>query len=139
MAVHGRLTHVPAENGNACLWPELHPELGEGGSAKRPAEIDLWPCRDVKQSLEKVALPSGLQRLTFGMDRNLSLDNGAPPSSLLSLTCGASFNQSFEKVALQSSLQSLTFGPDVHPELGEGVSAKWPAELDLWPVVQPER
>ena len=107
MAVHGRLTHAPAENGNACLWPELHPELGEGGSAKR------------------------LQSLTFGMDRNLSLDNGAPPSSLLSLTVGASFNQSFEKVALQSGLQSLTFGPDVLPELGEGGSAKRPAERDL--------
>ena len=78
-----------------------------------------------------MALPSGLQSLTFGVSRNLSLDKGTPPCSLQSLTFGASFDQCFEKVAPPSGLQSLTFGPVVHPELGEGGTAIQPAEFDL--------
>ena len=78
-----------------------------------------------------MALPSGLQSLTFGVSRNLSLDKGTPPSCLQSLTFGASFNQCFEKVALPSGLQSLTFGPVVLPELGEDGTALLPAGFDL--------
>ena len=61
---------------------EFQPELGEGDSAKRPAALDLGP--DVLPELGKeVALPCGLQSLTF--------------SSI--------FYQSWEEVALPSVLQ----------------------------------
>ena len=66
------------------------------------------------QSLEKVALPSGLQSLTFGLSFSRSLDKVAPPRVL----------------------QRLTFGLDFNQKLGEGGSAKGPAEFDIWPDVQ---
>eukprot|EP00931_Biecheleriopsis_adriatica_P117980 TRINITY_DN9344_c0_g1_i4.p1 TRINITY_DN9344_c0_g1~~TRINITY_DN9344_c0_g1_i4.p1 ORF type:complete len:322 (-),score=66.92 TRINITY_DN9344_c0_g1_i4:111-1076(-) len=70
---------------------------------------------DFDQSMEKVVLPSGLQSLTFGMCFNQSMEKVDLPSGLQSLTFGlryGRFNQSMEKVALPSGLQSLTFGDD---------------------------
>ena len=46
------------------------------------------------QGLEEVALPFGLQSLTFDTSFNLSLEKVALPSGLLSLTFGASFRVS---------------------------------------------
>ena len=49
------------------MWPQFHPELGEGGSAKRPAEFDdllsLTSGAGFSQSLEKAAMPNSLQSL----------------------------------------------------------------------------
>ena len=61
------------------------------------------------ESLEKVALPSSLQSMTFGLI----------------------FDRSLEKMARPSGLQNLSFGRLFKPELGEGGSAKRPAEFDL--------
>jgi hypothetical protein len=60
--------------------------------------------------MEKVALPSGLQSLTFGWKFNQSTEKVALLSGLQGLTFGDYFNQSMAKVALPSGLQSLTFG-----------------------------
>ena len=64
----------------------------------------------VFQSMDNVALPSGLQSLTFGYGFNQSMDNVTLPSGLQSLTFGNNFNQRMDNVALPSGLQSLTFG-----------------------------
>ena len=56
-----------------------------------------------------MALPEGLQRLTFGRAVNQSSEKVALPRDLQSLTCGVSLNQCLEKVAPPSGLQSLTF------------------------------
>merc|ERR1712046_394404 len=66
---------------------------------------------------QSMALPSGLQSLTFDFhqsifDFNQSMEKVALPSGLQSLTFGSQFNQSMEKVALPSGLQSLSFGYD---------------------------
>ena len=69
------------------------------------------------ERLNKIALPSSLQSLTFGSHFNQSLENVTLPSSLQSLTFGACFNQSLENVTLPGSLQSLTFGNDFDQSL----------------------
>eukprot|EP00434_Breviolum_minutum_P030445 symbB.v1.2.026924.t1/scaffold2730.1/size72026/8 len=78
------------------------------------------------QCLDKVALPSSLQSLSFGNDFDQSLQNINLPSSLQSLTFGLRFNQSLKNVTLPSSLQSLTFGLRFNQSL-ENVT--WPSSL----------
>ena len=63
----------------------------------------------VFQSMDNVALPSGLQSLTFGYGFNQSMDNVTLPSGLQSLTFGNNFDQRMDKMTLSSGLQSLTF------------------------------
>ena len=63
--------------------------------------------------LENVALPSGLQTITFGRDFNQSLENVVLPSGLLTITFGDRFNQSLENVTLPSGLQTITANEDV--------------------------
>ena len=51
-----------------------------------------------------VALPAGLQSLTFGDHFDQSMENVALPAGLQSLTFDGKFNQSMDKVALPSGL-----------------------------------
>ena len=73
---------------------------------------------DCNQSLEGVTLPSSLHSLTFGASFNQSLEWVALPTSLQRLTfsCGR-----VERPRLPSSVQSLTFGHFFNQSL-EGVS-----------------
>ena len=59
------------------------------------------------QSMDNVALPSGVQSLTFGYGFNQSMDNVTLPSGLQSLTFGNGFNQSMDKVILPSGVQVI--------------------------------
>ena len=68
----------------------------------------------LSQSLEKVASPRGLQRVTFGCNFDQISEKVALPSGLHNLTFGLMVNHSAEKVALPSSLQSLTFCREFH-------------------------
>ena len=97
----------------ACrVWAfkhEFQPELGEGDSAKRPAALDLGP--DVLPELGKrVALPCGLQSLTFCSIFYQSWEEVARPNGLRNLTFGLIFNRSMEEVAVPRDLQRLAFG-----------------------------
>ncbi|CAK9085089.1 unnamed protein product [Durusdinium trenchii] len=84
---------------------------------------------DFDQSLDGVALPSGLQRLTFGSDFNQSLDGVTLPSGLQTLTFN--FNQSLDGVTLPSGLQTLTLDGEFNQKLGWCNAAQRLAELDL--------
>merc|ERR1711971_261599 len=72
------------------------------------------------QQVEKIALPSSLQSLTFGQCFNHGMANVALPRGLRRLTFGHWFNQSMDKVALPSGLQSLTFGQNFNYGLKVG-------------------
>ena len=83
----------------------VHPRPRVGlGAARRPR------LGAFDQSLDGVALPSGLQTLTFGVWFNQSLEQAMLPSGLQKLTFGAAFDQSLGGVVLPSGLQELTFG-----------------------------
>ena len=63
--------------------------------------------------MDNVALPDGLQSLTFGDGFDQSVGNGAVPSCLQSLAFGGCFDQSMDNVSLPTALRNVTFGNNV--------------------------
>ena len=77
-------------------------------------------------NLLNVRWPAGLQRLTFGLEFNQSLDTVTWPAGLQILTFGGMFNQSLDKVTWPAGLQSLKFGMNFDQSLD---NVRWPAGL----------
>ena len=62
--------------------------------------------------LDNLLLPSGLQRLAFGIGFNQSLDKTTLPSGLRSLTFGVGFSQNLDGTTLPSGLMLLGLSDD---------------------------
>ena len=60
----------------------------------------ILTCRHFNQSMQKAALPNGLQFLTFGEGFNQCMVKAALPGGLQSLTIGSGVSQGWAKVAL---------------------------------------
>ncbi|CAJ1367506.1 unnamed protein product [Effrenium voratum] len=91
-----------------------------------------WPqgLRDLKGAnftAQELALPSGLQNLSFGRGFNQPLQSIALPA-LQSLTLGFGFDQSLTGVSFPETLRSLTLGHSFNQALHGAV---WPASLRI--------
>ena len=100
---------------SAVTCVKCSPAKDKQEDAVRAVELLLCDGRSLDAlPLETHLIWNTLQSLTFGNHHGpgvfQSMDNVALPSGLQSLTFGYGFNQSMDNVTLPSGLQSLTFG-----------------------------
>jgi len=91
-----------------------------------PSALQHITFASLRQSLDGVVFPAGLQTISFGHRFNQSLARVVLPAGLRSIHFGVCFNQSLAGVALPGALQSIHFGYRFNQSLA-GIAL--PAEL----------